>query len=74
MLISEDVLICEGYISKMFWSFGDAYLPSLHLSTVELCCKLQEKLYRVTWPIPKVAMLFHCKGMTSTVTKIEICL
>ncbi len=27
----------------------DAYLPSFHLSTVELRCKLQEKLYRVTW-------------------------
>ena len=29
----------------------DAYLPSLHLSTVELRCKLQEKLHRVTWPL-----------------------
>ena len=28
----------------------DAYLPSLHLSTVELRCKLQEKLHRMSWP------------------------
>ena len=28
----------------------DAYLPSLHLPTVEFPCKLQEKLHRVTWP------------------------
>ena len=28
----------------------DAYLPSLHLSTVELRCELREKLHRVTWP------------------------
>ncbi len=27
----------------------DAYLPSLHLSIIELRCKLQEKLHRVTW-------------------------
>ena len=26
-----------------------AYLPILHLSKVELRCKLQEKLLRVTW-------------------------
>ena len=30
----------------------DAYLPSLHLSTVEMRCKLQGKLHRVTWPLP----------------------
>ena len=27
------------------------YLPILHLPRVELRCKLQEKLHRVTWPL-----------------------
>ena len=30
----------------------DSYLAILHLSRVELHCKLQEKLHRVTWPLP----------------------
>ena len=47
MVISEDCLICEEYIRKMYYK--DAYLASLHLSAVELRCKLQEKLHRVTW-------------------------
>ncbi len=34
----------------------DAYLPSLHLSTVELRFKLQEKLHRVTWPLYSVEL------------------
>jgi hypothetical protein len=29
----------------------DSYLAILHLSRVELHCKLQEKLHRVTWPL-----------------------
>ena len=29
----------------------DTYLAILHLSRVELHCKLQEKLHRVTWPL-----------------------
>ena len=29
----------------------DSYLVILHLSRVELHCKLQEKLHRVTWPL-----------------------
>ena len=29
----------------------DSYLAILHLSRVELHCKLQEKFHRVTWPI-----------------------
>ena len=29
----------------------DPYLAILHLSRVELHCKLQEKLHRVTWPL-----------------------
>jgi hypothetical protein len=29
----------------------DSYLAILHLSRVELHCKLQEKLQRVTWPL-----------------------
>ena len=28
----------------------NSYLAILHLSRVELHCKLQEKLHRVTWP------------------------
>jgi hypothetical protein len=31
----------------------DSYLAILHLSRVELHCKLQEKLHRVTWPLEK---------------------
>ena len=30
---------------------GNLYLPILHLSRVELHCKLQEKLHRVTGPL-----------------------
>ena len=29
----------------------DSCLAILHLSRVELHCKLQEKLHRVTWPL-----------------------
>jgi hypothetical protein len=29
----------------------DSYLAILHLSRVELHCKLEEKLHRVTWPL-----------------------
>ena len=29
----------------------DSYLSILQLSRVELHCKLQEKLHRVTWPL-----------------------
>ena len=29
----------------------DSYLAILHLSRVELHCKLQEKFHRVTWPL-----------------------
>jgi hypothetical protein len=29
----------------------DSYLAILYLSRVELHCKLQEKLHRVTWPL-----------------------
>jgi hypothetical protein len=29
----------------------DSYLVILHISRVELHCKLQEKLHRVTWPL-----------------------
>ena len=33
----------------------DSYLAILHLSRVELHCKLQEKLHRVTWPLVQKA-------------------
>jgi hypothetical protein len=29
----------------------DSYLAILHIARVELHCKLQEKLHRVTWPL-----------------------
>jgi hypothetical protein len=34
----------------------DSYLAILHLSRVELHCKLQEKLHRVTWRHPKIGI------------------
>ncbi len=34
----------------------DAYFPSLHLSTVELRRKLEEKLHGVTWPYLSTAI------------------
>ena len=37
----------------------DSYLAILHLSRVELHCKLQEKLHRVTWPLNVVGK--YCK-------------
>ena len=48
MLIREDCLICENTLAKCN---KDAYSLSLHLSTVDLRCKLQEKLHRVTWSL-----------------------
>jgi hypothetical protein len=56
MLISEDCLICEETLAKCN---EDAYLPSLHLSTLELRCKLQEKLHRVTWPLIQIYSIFQ---------------
>ena len=35
----------------------DSYLVILHLSRVELHCKLQEKLHRVTWPLRLLHMM-----------------
>jgi hypothetical protein len=34
----------------------DSYLAILHLPRVELHCKLQEKLHRVTWPLVKLVL------------------
>ena len=50
MLISVECLICEEYMANFN---EDAYLPILHLSRVELRCKLQEKLHRVTAPLDR---------------------
>ena len=38
----------------------DSYLVILHLSRVELHCKLRGKLHRVTWPLGRIVifMLF----------------
>jgi hypothetical protein len=35
----------------------DSYLAILHLLRVELHCKLQEKLHRVTWPLTQTFTL-----------------
>ena len=37
----------------------DSYLVILHLSRVELHCKLQEKLHRVTWPSVSLSICHH---------------
>ena len=38
----------------------DSYLAILHLSRVELHCKLQEKLHLVTWPLGCNNRLYFC--------------
>ena len=43
----------------------DSYLAILHLSKVELHCKLQEKLHRVTWPLVLEIFHFVCNHVTS---------
>jgi hypothetical protein len=51
MLISESVKNFR-YVEKTSAECNeDSYLAILHLSRVELHCKLQEKLHRVTWPL-----------------------
>ena len=47
MLISEECLYVKNILAKCN---EDAYLPILHLPRVELRCKLQELLHRVTAP------------------------
>ena len=37
----------------------DSYLVILHLSRVELHCKLQEKLHRVTYGLKAIAFIFR---------------
>jgi hypothetical protein len=41
----------------------DSYLAILHLSRVELHCKLQEKLHRVTWPLVIPVKIFQFLDM-----------
>jgi hypothetical protein len=72
MLISE---ICENfrYVEKTSAECinEDSYLVILHLSRVELHCKLQEKLHRVTWPLRnliKVILLIYIELEMSPVT------
>ena len=43
----------------------DSYLVILHLSRVELHCKLQEKLHRVTWPLGMI----HLPSISTKSTK-----
>ena len=40
----------------------ESYLAILHLSKVELHCKLQEKLHRVTWPLRAHAAISNSLG------------
>ena len=44
---------------------GNLYLPILHLPRVELRCKLQEKLHRVTGPLGENVFLFDYDNMLS---------
>ena len=40
------------YVKNILANFdGNLYLPILHLPRVELHCKLQERLHRVTGPL-----------------------
>ncbi len=55
MVISEDCLICEEYMRKM--NGRRVFVVYMYLSTVELRCKLQGKLHRVTWPLK---VILHC--------------
>jgi hypothetical protein len=74
MLISE---ICENfrYVEKTSAECNeDSYLVILHLSRVELHCKLQEKLHRVTWPllesIPPLTFLCSHRPASSLVASV----
>ena len=40
----------------------DSYLVISHLSRVELHCKLQEKLHRLTWPLDFHACISQVKS------------
>ena len=50
MLISEECIIIMHVKNTLEKRYEDVYLPILHLSRVEMRCKLQEKLHRVTVP------------------------
>ena len=67
MLISVECLICEEYMANCY---EDAYLPILHLSRVELRCKLQvafrrqehlSDLYRIDGVRKFCVELFCCR-------------
>ena len=47
----------------------DAYLPSLHLSKVELRCKFQEKLHGVAWLY--VLMIFCFGRVVNCVERLD---
>jgi hypothetical protein len=49
--ISEEFSICCNVEKTSAECNEYSYLAILHLSRVELHCKLQEKLHRVTWPL-----------------------
>ena len=46
-----------------------SYLAILHLSRVELHCKLQEKLHRVTWPLVTMIWFWYIEEVVA----IDIC-
>ena len=48
--------MCSEYISNCD---GNLYLPILHFPRVELRCKLQEKLHRVSGPLPNNVQHFR---------------
>jgi hypothetical protein len=67
MLISE-IIEDFRYVEKTSAECNeDSYFEILHLSRVELHCKLQEKLHRVTWPLEVTSyMLFATSSNLSS--------
>jgi hypothetical protein len=67
MLISE-IIEDFRYVEKTSAECNeDSYFAILHLSRVELHCKLQEKLHLVTWPLEVTSyMLFATSSNLSS--------
>ena len=53
---------------------GNMYLPILHLSRVELHCKLQEKLHRVTVGIIHIPKFQPITGVKNSSTIVVYCM
>jgi hypothetical protein len=60
-----------GYVEKTSGECNeDSYLAILYLSRVELHCKLQEKLHRVSWPLVFLkSLMVQQGGLLSTLHK-----